>query len=154
MSPDGTSRARKRRRVGPSAAPTDRKPAGLKAGLQGAKSVGTWNVSQKARAMNKRRGILTASLILIGLTGEIGDTRTAAAASHYPLWACGARYGGWGWSRPAGPFTGLTPEALFRTPAAAYWYPAYSYDTYAYTYIYPYPYVIYVPECRYWWFPG
>jgi hypothetical protein len=104
--------------------------------------------------MNKQRGILTATVALIGLTAEIGDTRTAAAASHYPLWACGARYGGWGWSRPAGPFTGLTPEALFRTPAAAYWYPAYSYDTYAYTYIYPYPYVIYVPECRYWWFPG
>jgi hypothetical protein len=101
--------------------------------------------------MNKQRGILTASLILIGLTGEIGDPRPTVAASHYPLWTCGGRYGGWGWSRAAGPFTGLTPEALFRTPAAEYWYPA---DTYPYTYVYPYPYVIFVHECRYWWVPG
>ena len=108
--------------------------------------------------MNWQRRILTAILVLIGLTGEISDPTPVAAATHYPLWVCGGRYGGWGWSRPAGPFTGLTPEALFRTPAAEYWYPAYSYDTYAYTYTYtytyPYPYVIYVHECRYWWVPG
>jgi len=101
--------------------------------------------------MNRQRGILTATLVLIGTTGEIGDSKPAAAASHYPLWGCGGRYGGWGWSRPAGPFTGLTPEALFRTPTPEYWYPAY---TYPYTYVYPYPYVIYAPECHYGWVPG
>jgi hypothetical protein len=60
--------------------------------------------------MNKQRRILTGTLVLIGLTGEIGDPKPAVAASHYPLWACGGRYGGWGWSRPAGPFTGLIPR--------------------------------------------
>ena len=104
--------------------------------------------------MNWQSRIFTATLAFISLIGEISNFSPAAAASHYPLWVCGRRYGGWGWSRPAGPFTGLTPEALFRTPAAEYWYPAYSYDTYAYTYTYPYPYVIYVHECRYWWVPG
>jgi hypothetical protein len=104
--------------------------------------------------MNKRR-ILTAALILIGLTGEISDSWPAAAASCYPLWTCGGRYGGWGWSRPAGPFTGLTLEALFRAPAPPhgyeYWYPAYSYDSYAYASPYPYPYpdAVYLHECVY-----
>jgi hypothetical protein len=118
--------------------------------------------------MNWQRRILTANLVLIGLTGEISDPTPVAAATHYPLWVCGERYGGWGWSRPAGPFSGLTLEALFRTPAAPrgyeYWYPAYSYDPYAYaypypaysyypyTYAYPYPHPfgIYVHECGYW----
>jgi hypothetical protein len=54
----------------------------------------------------------------------------------------------------AGPFNGLTLEALFRGPltphAYEYWYPALSYDPYAYAYAYPCPYVIYVHECRYW----
>lgn len=104
--------------------------------------------------MNRQQSILTATLVLIAMIGGIGDSTPASAASHYPLWVCGGRYGGWGWSRPAGPFTGLTPEAVFRAPAAAYWYPAYSYDTNAYTYNYRYPYVIYVAECRYRWFPG
>jgi hypothetical protein len=107
--------------------------------------------ASKERAMNWQSRIFTATLALISFIGDINNTSPAAAASHYPLWVCGGRYGGWGWSRPAGPFTGLTPEALFRTPAAEYWYPAY---TYAYTYTYPYPYVIYVHECRYWWVPG
>jgi hypothetical protein len=114
--------------------------------------------------MNRQRRIPTAALILIGLTGEISHPSPAVAASHYPLWVCGERYGGWGWSRPAGPFTGLTLEALFRAPAAPhgyeYWYPAYNYDPYAYAYaypyLYPYPYpdAIYVHKCGYWsWVP-
>jgi hypothetical protein len=107
--------------------------------------------------MNRQRRILTTTLVLIGLTGGISDSMPAAAAAHYPLWVCGERYGGWGWSRPAGPFSGLTLEALFRAPPTPhgyeYWYPALSYDPYAYAYAYPYPYVIYVDECAYWWIP-
>jgi hypothetical protein len=101
------------------------------------------------------RKILTASLVLFGLAGEINST-PAAAASHYPLWVCGGRYGGWGWSRPSGPLFGFTFDALFRAPAGLhgyeYWYPAFSYDPYAYAYAYPYPYPsgIYVQECGYW----
>ena len=100
------------------------------------------------------RRILTASLVLFGLAAEIVTTPTAAA-SHYPLWVCGGRYGGWGWSRPAGPLFGFTFDALFRAPAGLhgyeYWYPAFSYDPYAYAYAYPYPYPsgIYVQECGY-----
>jgi hypothetical protein len=108
--------------------------------------------------MNRQRRILTATLVLIGLTSEISGPTAAAAASHYPLWICGGRYGGWGWSRPAGPFSGLTLDALFSALPApqgyAYWYPAYSYDPYAYAYPYPRPLVIYVHECGYWgWVP-
>jgi len=109
--------------------------------------------------MNRQRGILTAALALVGLTAEIGDFKPAAAASHYPLWVCGERYGGWGWSRPAGPFTGLTLDTLVnRAPAPPhgyeYWYPAYSYEPYAFVYAYPYPAGISVHECGYWWVPN
>ncbi len=104
--------------------------------------------------MKRQHGILAATLVLIGLTGEITDPKPAAAAPHYPLWVCGERYGGWGWSRSAGPFSGLTLEALFRAPAPLhgyeYWYPAYSYDPYAYAYPYPYPFGIYVYKCGHW----
>jgi hypothetical protein len=102
--------------------------------------------------MNRQRRTFIATLVLIWLTGEISDPRSVAAATHYPLWVCGGRYGGWGWSRPAG----LTLETVFRAPAAPhgyeYWYPAYSYDSYAYVYPYSYPYpdAIYVHECVYW----
>ena len=105
--------------------------------------------------MNRQHRILTATFVLIGLAGEISDSKSAAAASHYPLWVCGGRYGGWGWSRPAGPLSGLTLDALFRAPAGLhgyeYLYPAFSYDPYAYAYTYPYPYPsrIYVQECGY-----
>jgi len=97
--------------------------------------------------LNRQRGILTATFVLIGLAGEISDSTPAAAASHYPLWVCGGRYGGWGWSRPAGPFSGLTLHGY------EYWYPAFSYDPYAYAYVYPYPYGVYVQECGYLWVP-
>jgi hypothetical protein len=107
--------------------------------------------------MNRQRRILIAASALIWLSGEISDSAPAAAASHYPLWVCGERYGGWGWSRPAGPFSGLTLEALSRAPPTPhgyeYWYPAYSYDPYTYAYAYPYPFGIYVHECGYWWVP-
>ena len=58
--------------------------------------------------MNRQRRIFTATLALISLIGEISNFSPAAAASHYPLWVCAGRYGGWGWSRPAGPFGNLT----------------------------------------------
>lgn len=113
--------------------------------------------------MNRQRSILIAALVLIGLTGGISDPTPASATSHYPLWVCGERYGGWGWSRPVGPFNGLTLEALFRAPPTPhgyeYWYPALSYgpDAYAYAYpnVYPYPYPFGndVHECGYWWVP-
>jgi hypothetical protein len=35
--------------------------------------------------MNWQRRILTAILVLIGLTGEISDPTPVAAATHYPL---------------------------------------------------------------------
>jgi hypothetical protein len=94
--------------------------------------------------MNRQRSILTATFVLIGLAGEISDSRPATAASHYPLWVCGDRYGGWGWSRPAGPFAGPAPFYGYE-----YWYPAYSYDPSVYVYAYPCPYVIYAHECGY-----
>jgi hypothetical protein len=85
--------------------------------------------------MSKTAPYLAASLIIIGAC----CSTPAAAASYYPFWACGERYGGWGWSRPAGPFSGLTREALFRAPPTPhgyeYWYPALSYDPYAYAYM-------------------
>jgi hypothetical protein len=90
--------------------------------------------------MKRQHRILTATPVLIGLAGEI-DFTPAAAVSDYTLWACGGRYGGRGWSRPAGPFSGFTFDALFRAPAGLhgyeYWYPAYSYDPYAYAYACP-----------------
>lgn len=105
--------------------------------------------------MSKTAPYLAASLITIGAC----CSTPAAAASHYPLWVCGGRYGGWGWSKPAGPFSGLTLDALFRAPAGLhgyeYWYPAFSYEPYAYAYAFPYPYpypypsTIYVHECGY-----
>ena len=106
------------------------------------KSAGALKVKRRARAMNRQQSILTATLVLIAMTGGIGDSTPASAASHYPLWVCGGRYGGWGWSRPAGPFAGPAPLYGYE-----YWYPAYSYDPSVYAYAYPYPYVIYVQEC-------
>ena len=62
--------------------------------------------------MNRQRRIFTATLALISLIGEISNFSPAAAASHYPLWVCAGRYGGWGWSRPAGLFGNLTLDSL------------------------------------------
>jgi hypothetical protein len=101
--------------------------------------------------VNRQRRILTATLVTIGLAGAISDPAPAAAASHYPLWVCGGRYGGWGWSRHADPFSGLMLDAVIGAPPApqgyAYWYPAYCYDPFAYAYPYPRPLVINVREC-------
>jgi hypothetical protein len=124
----------------------------VKAPLHGQKNTGFSQEMPEEREMNRQRRILTAALVLIGLTGEIADSTPAAAASHYPLWVCEGRYGGWGWSRT---FSGLTFEALFRASATPqgyeYWYPAYSYEPYAYAYPYPRPFGIHVHECGYWW---
>ena len=56
--------------------------------------------ASKERAMNWQRRIFTATLALISFIGDINNTSPAAAASHYPLWVCGGRYGGWGGAGP------------------------------------------------------
>ena len=92
--------------------------------------------------MNWQRRIFTATLALISFIGDINNTSPAAAASHYPLWVCGGRYGGWGWSRPAGPFGNLTLDtlasALANPDGYQYWDPAYSDVSFYYTYPDPY----------------
>jgi hypothetical protein len=89
--------------------------------------------------MNWQRRIFTATLALISLIGQISNSSPAAAVSHYPLWVCGGRYGGWGWSRPAGPF-GTLAFGTFASASAnplgyEYWYPAYN----AVSFYFPYP---------------
>ena len=94
--------------------------------------------------MNRQRKIFTATLALISCIGEISNCSPAAAASHYPLWVCGGRYGGWGWSRSAGPFGNLTfgtfASAMANPLGYEYWYPAYR-DV-SFYYAYPDPYCI------------
>ena len=94
--------------------------------------------------MNRQCRIFTATLALISFIGEISNCSPATAASHYPLWVCGGRYGGWGWSRPAGPFGNLTfgtfANALANPLGYEYWYPAYG-DV-SFYYAYPDPYCI------------
>ena len=65
--------------------------------------------------MHSRRGILMATLALISLASEVSRSSPAAAASHYPLWVCPERYGGWGWSRPRDLFGGLTLDRIVST---------------------------------------
>ena len=93
----------------------------------------------KERVMYWQRWIFTTTVALVSLTGEISNISPAAAASHYPLWVCGGRYGGWGWSRPAGLFGNLTFDTLVSALANPhryeYRYPAYS----EITFYYPYP---------------
>ena len=97
--------------------------------------------------MNRQRRIFTATLALISLIGEISNFSPAAAASHYPLWVCAGRYGGWGWSRPAGLFGKLTLDSLASALANPhgyeYWDPAYSDVSFYYAYPDPYCLVIY-----------
>jgi hypothetical protein len=85
--------------------------------------------------MNWQRRIFTATLASISLIGEISNS---SAASHYPLWVCAGRYGGWGWSRPAGPFGNLTfdtlASALANPHGYEHWYPAYSDVSFYYAY--------------------
>jgi hypothetical protein len=80
--------------------------------------------------MNWQHRIFIATLAFISLIGQISNFSPAAAASHYPLWVCGGRYGGWGWSRPAGLFGNLTLDTLVSALAYPhgyeYWDPAYS----------------------------
>jgi hypothetical protein len=92
--------------------------------------------------MNWQRNVLIVTLALTSLAGEITHSSPAAAASHYPLWVCGGRYGGWGWSRPAGLFGNLTLDTLVNPSVNGYgyWYPA---DDYVSLYsAYPNPYCL------------
>jgi hypothetical protein len=92
--------------------------------------------------MNWQRNILIVTLALTSLAGEISHSSPAAAASSYPLWVCGGRYGGWGWSRPAGPFNGLTLDTLVGALANPYGY-QYGYPAPRYVFFaYPYPYCL------------
>lgn len=92
--------------------------------------------------MSWHHRIFTTTLALISLVGEIGHSSPAAAASLYPLWICGGRYGGWGWSRPAVPLNRLTLDNLAGALA----------NPYGYQYVYPAPrYVFFVypnPYCQ------
>ena len=106
--------------------------------LHGATSAVALKQKLKERVMNRQRRIFTATLALISLIGEISSFSPAAAASHYPLWVCAGRYGGWGWSRPAGLFGNLTLDtlasALANPHGYEYRYPAYSDVSFYYAY--------------------
>ena len=97
--------------------------------------------------MNRQCRIFTATLALIAFVGEISNSSPSAAASHYPLWVCAGRYGGWGWSRPAGLFGKLTLDSLASALANPhgyeYWDPAYNDVSFYYAYSDPYCLVIY-----------
>jgi hypothetical protein len=100
--------------------------------------------------MNWQRRIFTATLALISLIGEISNSSPATAASHYPLWVCADRYGGWGWSRPAGPFGNLIFGAFASAPLGyEYWYPAYRDVSFYYRYPDSYCLVSYTNESGY-----
>lgn len=92
--------------------------------------------------MNWQRRIFNATLALISLIGEISNCSSVTAASHYPLWVCDGRYGGWGWSRPAGPFGNLIfgsfASDLANPLGYEYWYPAYRDVSFYYAYPDPY----------------
>lgn len=98
--------------------------------------------------MNWQRKVAIAALLTISLIDGDGYFSLAAAASDYPLWVCNGRYGGWGWSRPASPFSGLSLDALAgaSTNPQGYGYRRlpYSYVSSYYAYTYTYCFVSYI----------
>ena len=99
--------------------------------------------------MHSRRRILMATLALISLASEVTRSSPAAAASHYPLWVCPERYGGWGWSRPRDLFGGLTLDRIVSTLGnpPAYWYRVDNYLCFYNAFPGPYCFVIPVNDC-------